>query len=260
MADETAQVHWHEGLFLQPHHLQVMQRRFMESLAGLHLLSASYPAGIIKAAFSLDALAKGDLRFTELRAMMPSGLEVDFPENASLEERKIDVRSFPGGGGPLIVRLAVPRWGEMRANSIELGESVAGGRRLYRVIEKNFPDENNASNLQMVRLRRVNARLLFGNEDDTDMETLPLLRIKNPTVTGSVSPVMDDTFWPPCLDVKAWPPLSTLIANLVDRIEEVRKRIASEMVRGSFQVDTLKPTQMKSLLRLGTLGRFSAKL
>ena len=37
MAGE-GQVHWHEGLFLQPHHLEAMQRHLLDRLAADHRL------------------------------------------------------------------------------------------------------------------------------------------------------------------------------------------------------------------------------
>ena len=68
------QVHWHEGLFLQPHHLQCMQRNLTESTATERKLAYAYPYGVVESKLSSDALENMLLQFDSLRAVMPSGL------------------------------------------------------------------------------------------------------------------------------------------------------------------------------------------
>src|ERR1017187_1052821 len=77
-------VHWHEGLFLQPHHLQTMQRRLEADIRAARALLNPYCFGIIESRLSYDALADGRVEFERLRAIMPSGQEVFFPEDAQL--------------------------------------------------------------------------------------------------------------------------------------------------------------------------------
>src|SRR5689334_10745656 len=77
-------VHWHEGLFLQPHHLQWLQRQTHVAVRSARSLVAPYPYGIIEARLSQDDLADGRVRFERLRAIMPSGQEIDFPQDANL--------------------------------------------------------------------------------------------------------------------------------------------------------------------------------
>ena len=42
------QVHWHEGLFLQPHHLQMMQRQVIDQFGAERGLAMPYPWGLIE--------------------------------------------------------------------------------------------------------------------------------------------------------------------------------------------------------------------
>ena len=64
------QVHWHEGLFLQPHHLQAMQRALLEQSIGERKLSYPYSYGLIDAKISADALENMLVRFDRLRVVM----------------------------------------------------------------------------------------------------------------------------------------------------------------------------------------------
>src|ERR1041385_622152 len=77
-------IHWHEGLFLQPHHLQLMQRRLQTDLRAARALFNPHCFGVLEGRISQDDLADGRVRFEKLRAIMPSGQEISFPEDAML--------------------------------------------------------------------------------------------------------------------------------------------------------------------------------
>src|SRR5437762_13504973 len=101
------QVHWHEGLFLQPHHLQAMQRQLLEQSIGERKLAFPFPYGLIDAKISADALENMLVRFDRLRVVMPSGLEANVPDNAELPALE-SKEAFASGSGWFGVRLAVP--------------------------------------------------------------------------------------------------------------------------------------------------------
>jgi type VI secretion system protein ImpJ len=65
------QVHWHEGLFLLPHHLQRLQQGFNESLIGERSRTWNYGYGVIDARLSQDDLENMRLRFDRLHAILP---------------------------------------------------------------------------------------------------------------------------------------------------------------------------------------------
>ena len=75
--------------------------------------------------------------------------------------------------------LGVPLWMKDRANTFR-PEQQADPRvkLLYRLKEAACPDENTGENPKDVQFRMVNARLMLDFEDRSDMEVLPLLRIK----------------------------------------------------------------------------------
>src|SRR5688572_24387169 len=116
----TGQVHWHEGLFLQPQHLQWMQRQATEAAADRLRMSWAYPYGVVESRLSGDALENMLVRFDRLRVVMPSGVEVNFPEAAEIPP--LDIKKvFEGSTQAFTVSLGVPLWYPSRGNSIELG-------------------------------------------------------------------------------------------------------------------------------------------
>ena len=80
----SLEIHWHEGLFLQPHHLQRMQKSNHDQLSIERKLNWAYPYGVLEARLSRDELENMRVRFERLRAIMPSGRIVNFPESAEL--------------------------------------------------------------------------------------------------------------------------------------------------------------------------------
>src|SRR3954466_11238425 len=136
------QVHWHEGLFLQPHHLQAMQRSLLEQSIGERKLAFPFPYGLIDAKISADALENMLVRFDRLRVVMPSGLEVSVPDNAELPA--LDIKHpFTAGSGSFTISLGVPLWYPGRANTIETNNKDDWRtKRIYKVAESALADEN----------------------------------------------------------------------------------------------------------------------
>ncbi len=254
------QVHWYEGLFLQPHHLQAMQHRLAMQSAGARSMCFPYHYGLISSRLSAEAVQNKQIRFEQLHVVLPSGLEIDVPGNTDLPLLELG-KAFENATAPLTVSLGVPIWYESRANSLEQGSSVDGrAKRMYRVSEIQAVDENTGQNPQPLQVRRINARLLLDTDDRTDMEVLPLLRVMNPALGAVGLPRIDPHFYPPCLFVDAWPELMALIKDLVDQIQATRGRVSREVVRDGFDLEALRPAQLKHLFRLTALNRFSASL
>src|SRR5579862_7372880 len=119
-------VHWHEGLFLQPHHLQSMQHYLLDRFGLERKLSITFSHGVIDMKLSADALENMLVRFDRLRVVMPSGLEVNFPENADLASLDIK-QAFEGSSTPFTVSLALPLWYPTRANTVDPAAGNTGG-------------------------------------------------------------------------------------------------------------------------------------
>jgi type VI secretion system ImpJ/VasE family protein len=253
-------IHWHEGLFLQPHHLQALQRQMLELLGAERRLRAAYPYGLVEARLSADALENMLVQFDRLRVVMPSGLEIDVPGNTDLPALDIK-KAFASGSGSFMVSLGVPIWYAGRANAVDQG-SQDGWRtkRLYRIAETTLADENTGENPQPVLVRRFNARLLLEADDPTDLEVLPLLRIAHGVGEAVGLPRQDPAFVPACLLVSGSAALREALRDLSNQVEASRKELVIQLTRAGFSVDTMRGVQFEQMLRLKTLNRFSARL
>jgi len=258
---KLGQVHWHEGLFLQPHHIQLMQHLLGAQFAADRRLAWAYPYGMVEYRLSSDALENMLVQFDRLTVVMPGGLIVNVPENADLPALPIGER-FESSSAAFTINIGVPLWQASRGNTIERG---AGGdpraKRIFRVAETEWLDENTGENPQPILLRRINARLLLDEDDQTDLELLPLLRIAHATGEDVGLPRQDPTFIPPCFLLNGSPVLRDLLRNLAHQVEATRGELVNQINRGgAFSWETCRGTQIEQVLRLGVINAFAGRL
>ena len=253
-------VHWQEGLFLQPHHLQRMQRELQELQHTHQRLAWHYPYGVIEAQLSPDELENMRVRFDKLRVMMPSGLEIRVPGNAELAA--LDIKAdLAKGAESFTVYLGVPLWFPNRANTFKPGpDADPRAKLIYRVKELECMDENTGDNPQPIPFRQINARLLLEHEDRSDMEVVPLLRIKRAAGEEIGLPKQDPDYVPPCLVLEGSSLLRELVRDLVAQIEASRKELVMQIARAGTNLEAMRGVQFELLMRLRTLNRFSALL
>ena len=250
-------VHWHEGLFLQPHHLQRMQHRLLSDIRSVRALFNPYPYGLLESRLSHDDLADGRIRFERLRAILPSGQEVFFPEDANLPP--LDIKAdLVRGSGALEVVLAAPLWSKHRANAFRPGESADPRVKLLYIPEeaRDIPDENNGDNQQAIHIRKVNARVALKGDDLSDMEFLPLLRVIRAAGEDAGKPRQDPEFAPPCLLLRSSPVLHDLARDLVAQLNASREQLRVKAATGGLGLEV----KWEVTMRLSVLNRFCGSL
>jgi type VI secretion system protein ImpJ len=254
------QIHWHEGLFLQPQHLQRMQQDYQDLANRDRRLYWPHSYGIIEAQLSPDELANFRLRFDSLRVLMPSGREVCFPENADLPS--LDLKPIlASSSGSAMIFLGLPVWQEKRANTIETGRAVdTSAKLIYRVAEVEVTDENTGDGLKPVLVRRLNARFVLEQDDKSDLEVVPLLRVTMGTGEQVGQPRLDTEHVPPCLFLKSSSLLLQMVRDLVNQVEASRKELLVQINRGGFSIDSMRGPQFEQVMRLRTLNRYSGRM
>src|SRR4029077_20713544 len=107
---------------------------------------------------------------------MPSSKEIIFPQDAELPA--MDIKQAFESRGRFTVFLGVPLWFAARANCLTPRQAADARAKIhYRSAETEVADENTGENVKTLLHRRVNARLLLENEDRSDLEVIPLLRV-----------------------------------------------------------------------------------
>ena len=256
----SLEIHWHEGLFLQPHHLQRMQKGIHDQVGAERKLTWAYPYGLLEARLSRDELENMRIRFDRLRAIMPSGQVVDYPDYAELPSLDIKQALAKSVAGFKLF-LGVPLWQNARANTVKISpDADTRAKLLYRVGEMECNDENTGENPKPVQVRKTNSRLMFEHEDTADMELLPLMRVARAVGEDVGLPRQDPDFVPPCFFLSGSPVLRELVRDLVSQVEASRKELVVQLARGGFSLDQMRGIQFEQMMRLGTLNRFSGRL
>ena len=253
------QIHWHEGLFLLPHHFQRFQRMALENVRNDRKLGWAYPYGVVDAHLSSDDLENMQVKFDRLHAVMPSGLVIDFPGGADLPV--INFKDAFQKSGSVTVYLAAPLWSEKQSNCLD-PEKTGDGREkiLYKVVESTCLDENTGENPKPVLHRKVNARLILEEDDRSDLEVIPLLRVVASTGDKVGVPKQDPAFVGPCLILNGSDLLRELVSNLNAQLQASRKELVIQVNRGGFSLDTMRGVQFEQVMRLRTLNCFGGKL
>lgn len=253
-------IHWNEGLFLQPHHLQQAQFSVsMESIERLNMVS-QYPYGFLSIDMNEDALKSFLVQFNSLSAVMPSGRILEFPGNCELPAKNIK-NAYEERHERMTVYLALPIYSSAGGNTEEIFDEADNpthdGKHIYRVVEKEIKDENTGDNPQMLQFRKYNARLVLDSDDHTDLELLPLMHIDpKPDDANTVPLQVDKRFIPPSLQLSASAFLRAMSLELLDQLKACREDMVAQLNRAGFNPELLSGVQLDRVLRLQILNKY----
>src|SRR3954470_1663822 len=99
-------VHWHEGMFLDPHPMQLFERHAAQRQFLGHKWNLHYDWGLRRAQIDLDAL--GNFRFVvrSLSARLRDGTTIELPEDDTLDA--LDLKEAFLVKSDVDINLAVP--------------------------------------------------------------------------------------------------------------------------------------------------------
>jgi type VI secretion system ImpJ/VasE family protein len=185
---------------------------------------------------------------------MPDGVEVRVPEWTELPALPITGQLTRSTGG-FTVHLGVPIRKDGRLYSVE-AETDSRIKTHYRLREVECDDENTGDHPQKILFRQVNARLLLEQDDRSDLQSFPLLRIQRAFDREKDVPCEDPGFVPPCLVVGGSPVLQRIVTELAAKVESIRDDLAARLAAGGMGADA----KLERTLRLRTLAHFGGSL
>ncbi len=210
-------VHWNEGMFLRPHHLQAAQRYASEQLHRSSQFDQHYNWGLRSLEIDKEALANHRLVIRTLQIRLRDGTVVSVPEDNELPE--IALKGAFTGDNLATIYLAVPLLHLGRAN-LAGDRTIEGGR--YLVDTHELEDENTGLNPQPVKVRRLNLQLLLSTQDHAGFEVLPIAAFER-SAGADGTPKLYLPYIPPVVCCDAWVPL------LVDVLQAIYDRIGRKI-------------------------------
>ncbi len=225
-------VHWHEGMFLRPHHFQLDERFWTEQANRCVAWDHHYCWGLRSIDLDTAALSNYRLVVRSLQARMADGTLVAAPGDVTLPVR--DLRAALARESSLTVYLALPLMQAARANVANGGDAAAR----FLIDRRQVEDENTGLDSQEIEVRLLNVRLLFSHEDHSGYEVLPIARIRRADRAESL-PQLDETYIPPLLACDAWTPLQTgNLQAIYDRLGRKMELLASQATSRGITFDS----------------------
>ncbi len=253
-------VYWHQGLFLQPQHFQIMNRQMFDILAPVVANLKPYFWGLASGEVNEAALDSGRLELSGIKVVFPStATMIDVPGNGVCGGRSIMLEDIPVDGSlTAYLGIKVMRAGKANVTVAEnISEMETAPTRLaVPVNPENVPDIYSDGPGAQIRLMSYVLNLVFENELDQagDMDLIPVARLTREGDRIS----LDGDFVPPCLTVSSSEVLSSILREIRDRVLGKARQLEgyknlSAGGSGSSEFILL-------LMALSKLSRFAARL
>lgn len=251
-------IHWAEGLFLLPQHLQAAERSLREEVSLSGNMSQGYRYGFHQIQIDAEALNNWQLKINVCHALLRDGTLLRFPESASLSPSEIPREAFESPEDRVLVHIAVPALQLGKQNA----QSSADSPTIRYVVESmEVEDENEIGRPQDVLIRKHNVRIFIGDKDLAGYEALPVLRLKL-GATAEAPPEIDPEYIPPLLCCDAWSELQEeIIEKIYRRLGAATDRHTRTMQDNLVRFDSGNPNDIESLFKQnafnGALGAVS---
>jgi len=253
------EIHWYEGVFLRPHHLQTAQRQ-VETLVRTTLDAARPLAwGFLELQIAKEPLENFTLRVDRCQARLKDGTWLCVPENTEVPPLNFE-KALGTGGGAVDLYLGIPQMQDVRANavSLERPEATPGNPR-YEPQALTRRDENTGENPQTLYVRRMRGKLFVEGDDMTGFEVVRLCRVKRTDRPGA-TPELDEVGAGPLLALQADRGLSALVTSLADQVEAKDEVLAREAREQRMNFTDGVAANSEHLLKLHALNAGRAEL
>ena len=248
-------IHWYEGMFLRPQHFQAADRHWVELIGQSSLLDLPYNYGFATLAISQDAIGRGEFGIQRAAFRMRDGT-VWFLDDGQCPNR-VSLKTALERQDSVIVLLAIPTFQSFREN-VSTSSSTEATR--YSQVDQTVQDENGSGDPQELQFRRPEFRLLLSTDDTTGYETLEVARVQRSGDGKSVA-VLDETYFPPLLNVATWESLREgILRSLHDQIVKKHEVLAEQVRSYGLSLSSQERGDLERVMFLHELNQAYATL
>lgn len=246
-------VHWSDGLFLQPHHMQQMQNLIFDINRALWKLNVYYPYGLIECEINEELLDDLRIGLRKICAIMPDGTEISMPGNASIPMLNLDIDKCLDNENFLIY-LALPVYNENEANLNSSTET----NRLYKTKEYAIKDENTGNNEISLLKRIFNIKLSIDKNDDNYVY-LPICRLN--WISKNINApklTFDRDYCPPFFIMSHDCVIKEYVLELMYLIRKKRDQISEQIAQSGYNTNDISGENLFHILQLSVLNSFES--
>lgn len=239
-------VHWHEGMFLRPHHFQAAARHNAEVARLQVQWDNHYAWGLRSIDIDEDALRNSRFVVLRLRARLRDGTVVSIPEDGPLAP--LDLKAALTDRTDATIALAMP---DVQMGRPNVGTVEEGAR--YKVYSADkLPDENTGQSERPIQFRSLNFKLMTEDQDPAGYQVLRIARVEKSARAEAV-PQLSESYIPPLLACDAWKNLvEKILTPTYDRIGQLVKQRAGQVRNRNITFDSPSPgdRQLLEVLRV----------
>jgi type VI secretion system protein ImpJ len=253
-------IYWHQGLFLQPQHLQHTDRLNKQRLARQRDIDTPHNWGIVSAAIAQLPLGSGRFVPDQLSAVFRDGTLVEYPGNALLEPRTFAPGELVGGARTVYVGLRQLLPGRANIGVFETLDAAAQATTRFATLAdpEPMPDLLTAEGEAGVRAMHYVLRLFWDHEVDAlgGYDLLPLARLERDGDTTRLGA----GFFPPTLHIGACAPLLGELRDLRDELAARAKQLEvyKQPAEGGFA--ELDASQWRAFQAMVVMNRYAPLL
>jgi len=248
---------WHQGLFLQPQHLQLADLHAQSLLTPVYRYLCPYPWGIGEVEIQTAALDNLNFNLVRGSFVFPDMTYAALPGNAIIEARSFD-EAWVEGGKPLSVYLGLKKWNENGENVTVLPQLSNLADVNTRFVTTADPEEvqdlhHNGPPAQVQRLHHV-LKVFWDTEKDQlgEYQLIPVAQLER---TGE-RVVLSEKFIPPALTIRSSDVLVRLIVDIKDQIASRGRQLESYKRDRGIHTAEFGARDMVYLLALRSLNRY----
>lgn len=248
---------WHQGLFIQPQHLQLADRHSASLLTPMFEFVSPHLWGVGAMAIQKAALGTRTFGITSGTFMFSDGTLVNLPGNAVAESRQFD-DAWVEGGKPFTILAGIKKWNNEGENVTVVNKieslSGIGTRCLTLANTEDCPDLHaGGANGEVNRLTMV-LKIFWQSEIDKvgDYLLIPVAQLER----AGEEIVLSQHFVPPCLTVSSSETLLGIVKETRDLIASRGRQLEEFKRQRGIQTAEFGSRDMVYLLALRSLNRY----
>lgn len=248
---------WHQGLFLQPQHFQLLDLSFQSRLHPFYNFLQPHFWGITKIEIQQSALAAGSFHLTGGGFLFPDGTYAVISDNAVVEVRTF-AEAWIEGGKPLHVYIGLKKLSSTGGNVTVMEKPTPISDVTTRFVTKAEPEKikDLHSDGPEGEVKRLNYVLKIFWETETtstgDYDLIPLGRLEK----SGQEVALSANYVPPCLTIFASEALFKMTKEIRDLITARSRQLEEYKKQRGIQTAEFGSRDMVYLLSLRSLNRY----
>ncbi|QUM80169.1 type VI secretion system baseplate subunit TssK [Moritella sp. 5] len=234
-------VMWQDGMFMKPQHFQQLERHNNKATSMLNIFATPLLWGVKKIVVNDSLLGLGKIGISHAEGILQDRTPFELPLLADLP----DVRDVDSSIVDKIVYLCCPLPSVRDELFGEPGSNARYIQSTQDAIDACYGSEDMAN----IMIGKLTFKLLYDDEDKSAYTSIPIFKILEVKPDGTV--VLDESFIPTCIDIKA----STVLTKFTTEFASMLHHRAELIVQRLGAVDQQGVSSVADFMLLQTLNR-----